>query len=191
MSPGFQERCSTANASVLNSNTQSQLWLILLLTSVGTVRFVEKGVTKLSGPSCPITQRVSPLPSDILSIGAELMEIRKCSTRLARLGLVIPLMRHATLTFSCWLREVNRLFFSSTPSSTQYCLQKRLLSTWLFLVANNWCSTLVEPSQSYYCTAPAWCFSNLLWFTDSVGTHVMIKPPVIKCLSQTNTYWRN
>lgn len=119
------------------------------------------------------------------------MEIRKCSTRLARLGLVIPLMRHATLTFSCWLREVNRLVFSSTPSSTQYCLQKRVLSTWLFLVANNWCSTLVEPSQSYYCTAPAWCFSNLLWFTDSVGTHVMIKPPVIKCLSQTNTYWRN
>lgn len=166
--------CSTPNASVWNSNTQGWFWLISLLVSVAIVWLVVESVKKL------------PLSANTISIGKVHMEVRKCSTGLASLGLVIPLTRHATLTFSYWLREVNRLVFSSTPSFTQHCLHNRVSSIWFFLVGrlkwgNNWCSTLIEPGQSYYCTATARCFSNLLQFTDSVGTHAMIKPPVIKC----------
>lgn len=84
----------------------------------------------------------------------------------ARPGLVIPLMWHSDLL--------------TAP------LDSACVSAWMTDV-----KTLAEPKHVHDCIAPTRCFSNLLWFTDTVGTHVMIKSPVIKWLSQPNTYWRN
>lgn len=129
--------CSAPNASVWSSNTQGSFWLILLFASVTTVSFKKRNKADCSK---------LPLPLYTISIGTEHMEVRKCSVGLARLALVIPLMRHATLTFCYWLREVNRSVFSSTPSLTQRCLQNRVSLTWLFLVdCCNYGITDVQP----------------------------------------------